>query len=203
MAENRVIPSKVILIGGSAGSLEIILNIISILPATGPFIYIIITHRKSSSDSIFENLLASRTTLPVKEVEDKEALRPRTIYIAPADYHLLIEDKNTFSLDASEKVQFSRPSIDVSFESAAEVFGSSVTAILLSGANSDGAKGLKKIEISGGVAIVQDPSTADVSYMPEQALKLLDRPAVVSGNLIPQYLLNLLNDMADSEGPST
>jgi two-component system, chemotaxis family, protein-glutamate methylesterase/glutaminase len=188
MEENSISPLKMIMIGGSAGSLEIILHIISFLPANANFCCVIIVHRKYSSESILEDLFASKTRLPVKEVEDKENIVPGTIYIAPADYHLLFEAEHTFSLDASEKIHFSRPSIDVSFESASEVFGSSIIGILLSGANADGAKGLQNIERAGGLTIIQDPATAEVSYMPEQALKVLERPLILAGNSIGEYL---------------
>jgi len=191
MAEDRIIRSRIMLIGGSAGSLEIILNIIALIPATSSFIYVIVVHRKYSSDSVLEDLLANKTTLRVKEIEDKESIVPGTIYIAPADYHLLIENEYTFSLDASEKIYFSRPSIDVSLESASEIFKDSLIAVLLSGANADGAKGMKKVEMSGGLVIVQDPATADVSYMPEQALKLLEHPVIVTAQRLPEYLLML------------
>ena len=181
-----------ILIGGSAGSLEIILDAISFLPENANYCCVVIVHRKSSTESILEELFASKTRLPVKEVEDKETIVPGTIYIAPADYHLLFETERTFSIDASEKIHFSRPSIDVSFESASEVFGSSVIGILLSGANADGAKGLQKIERAGGMVIIQNPETAEVSYMPEQGLKLVERPVILDGNSIGAYLSNLV-----------
>lgn len=192
MAEDRVTTPRLIMIGGSAGSLEVIIHTLPYLPARLTQSVVIIVHRKSSSDSILEDLLSTKTSLQVKEVEDKEPIRPGTIYIAPPDYHLLIENKATFSLDASEKVHFSRPSIDVSFESAAEVFGPAVVGILLSGANADGARGLQKIERHGGVAIVQDPSTADVDYMPAQALRLLRQPNIVKASEIGSFLATLL-----------
>ena len=183
---------KMIMIGGSAGSLEVILNIVSELPINTGFCCVIIIHRKPSSESILQDLFSSKTPLPVKEVEDKEVIVPGTIYLAPPDYHLLFENTTTFSLDASEKVHFSRPSIDVSFESAAQVFPTSTIGILLSGANADGAKGLQKIETTGSVIIVQDPKTADVGYMPAQALKLVQHPVVLPGDQIGKYLRNLL-----------
>jgi len=194
MAEDRIILKRVVLIGGSAGSLEIILNIVAMIPATSSFIYIIVVHRKYSSDSVLEDLLSSKTKLRVKEIEDKESIVPGTIYIAPADYHLLIENEYTFSLDASEKIYFSRPSIDVSFESASDIFKDALIAVLLSGANADGAKGMKMVELSGGLVIVQDPATADVSYMPEQALKLLDNPVIVPAQQLPEYLSSMLSN---------
>jgi two-component system chemotaxis response regulator CheB len=194
MEENRMNPFKLILIGGSAGSLEIILNIISELPINKSYTCVIIVHRKSSSESILQDLFSGKTSLPVKEVEDKETIVPGTIYLAPADYHLLFENTTTFSLDASEKIHFSRPSIDVSFESASQAFADLTVAILLSGANADGAKGLQKIEASGGLVVIQDPETAEVGYMPAQGLKLVQSAVVLPGDQIGKYLCNLLKE---------
>ncbi len=177
---------KVVAIGGSAGSLETILAIVQGLPKSPGAAIIIIVHRKNDLESILANLLSFKTHLVVKEVEDKDPIYPDHIYIAPPDYHLLIEDEHSFSLDSSEKVQFSRPSIDVAFESVAEVFAGRAIGILLSGANSDGAKGLLKIRESGGYTIVQNPATADMGYMPQQAINLgaaqhvLDADALVA-----------------------
>lgn len=160
---------KVITIGGSAGSLHIILQIIAGLPPTDASV-IIVVHRKSSIDSILPELLAGRTSMKVREVEDKDPILPGVVYVAPGDYHLLIENEQEFSLDSSEKVNYSRPSIDITFGSVAEVFGNRAIGILLSGANADGAEGLVSIRQAGGFAIVQDPATAEVDYMPEQAI---------------------------------
>ena len=179
-------------IGGSAGSLEVIMKIVSLLPQKSNASFVIIVHRKSGPDSILQELLSSRTSLPVREIEDKEVILPGTIYIAPPDYHLLFEDENSFSLDASEKINHSRPSIDIAFESAAEVFGSSLIGILLSGANADGAEGLKRIAEAGGYTIVQDPLTADVGFMPQQALNLMTPDAIVQGDEIGTFLQNII-----------
>ncbi|HOY04040.1 MAG TPA: chemotaxis protein CheB [Saprospiraceae bacterium] len=186
MAKNEMNGFKVVAIGGSAGSLETILAIVQGLPKSPGAAIIIIVHRKNDLESILANLLSFKTHLVVKEVEDKDPIYPDHIYIAPPDYHLLIEDEHSFSLDSSEKVQFSRPSIDVAFESVAEVFAGRAIGILLSGANSDGAKGLLKIRESGGYTIVQNPATADMGYMPQQAINLgaaqhvLDADALVA-----------------------
>jgi two-component system, chemotaxis family, protein-glutamate methylesterase/glutaminase len=182
---------KMIVIGGSAGSLDIILKIFPLLPSQSGASFLIVIHRKNDSDSILADLLSTRTQMNVSEVEDKQPIRPNTIYIAPADYHLLLEDEQTFSLDSSEKIHFSRPSIDVTFESVAEVFGSSAIGILLSGANADGAEGLRKIKMAGGYTIVQDPASADVGYMPQQAINLGAVDAIVNGDDIPQFIKRL------------
>lgn len=192
MAENSIGKYKMVVIGGSAGSLEVIMKIVSLLPANLNTSFVIIVHRKNSPDSILSNVLSTRTSLLVKEVEDKERILPATIYLAPADYHLLFENEVSFSLDSSEKIHHSRPSIDITFESAAEVFGSSLIGILLSGANADGSEGIKKVAESGGHTIVQDPLSAEVGFMPQQAINLVSPNAILHGNEIGTYLRNIL-----------
>lgn len=179
-------------IGGSAGSLEPLLQIVAALPTHTHVAIVVVVHRKAGPDSILSNLLASKTSLPVKEVEDKDAILPGHIYVAPPDYHLLFESRETFALDASEKVHYSRPSIDVTFESAAAVFGNAVVGVLLSGANADGAAGMLRIRKAGGYTMAQDPETAEVYYMPRQAV-LLDAVMEIGGaKLLAASLARLL-----------
>lgn len=194
MAKDSLIGFKVVVIGGSAGSLETVLSIIQKLPTNPQAVFVIILHRKNDKDSILEDLISYKTNLEVIEVEDKEPIVVNTIYIAPPDYHLLVENEQCFSLDSSEKVHFSRPSIDVSFESIAEVFRERVTAILLSGANADGAHGMAVIKNCGGYTIAQDPATAEVGYMPQQAIDLGVVDSVLHPNLIPQSLIKRLEN---------
>lgn len=162
----------VVMIGGSAGSLEIIIQLLSGL-VNNRLAIVLIIHRKGSIHSTLADLLKLKTPMVVKEAEEKEFIQPGHVLIAPADYHLLIERNGSITLDYSEKVNFSRPSIDVSFECAAEVYGKRVIGILLSGGNADGVEGLKAIKKAGGTCIVQDPETALVSYMPQHALNEL------------------------------
>lgn len=161
---------KVILIGGSAGSLDVLLKI---LPAIHPAFkqaIVIVLHRKFSNDNILTDLLSVKTKLKVREVEEKDIILPGYIYIAPGDYHLLFEKDLSFSLDDSEKVNFSRPSIDVAFQSAANALGSNLICILLSGANADGTEGCKYVKGKGGITVAQLPRSAEVAYMPSQAI---------------------------------
>jgi two-component system, chemotaxis family, protein-glutamate methylesterase/glutaminase len=172
MEKSKIISGcKVVVIGGSAGSLKVLLQILPNLVAIPTFSLVIIFHRKNAEDSTLEELIAMKTTLPVKKVDDKTLLEPGFIYIAPSDYHLLFEKNGLLSLDISEKVNYSRPSIDVSFESAADVYQSSLVGILLSGANSDGTQGLKAIKKAGGKIIVQKPATAEMPFMPNNAIQ--------------------------------
>jgi two-component system chemotaxis response regulator CheB len=161
---------KVVLIGGSAGSLDVLFKLLPRLRSDLKITIIIVLHRRSSGDSSLTELLASKTTLPLREVEDKDPILPGNIYLAPSDYHLLIEKDGTFSLDDSEKVNYSRPSLDVTFEAAADVYGRNVAGIILSGANEDGTAGLQAVKNAGGSAIAQDPLTAQMPFMPQNAI---------------------------------
>lgn len=170
MAKREVEVQQLVMIGGSAGSIEVLFRLIPGLSNTLPFPVVIVLHRKISNDSILTSLLASKTRLKVKEIEEKDHLKAGTIYIAPGDYHLLFEKDHTLSLDYSEKINFSRPSIDVAYQSAADVYGANLTCILLSGANADGTDGFRYVKSKGGTTIAQLPETAEVAFMPEQAI---------------------------------
>ncbi|PUZ27154.1 chemotaxis protein CheB [Chitinophaga costaii] len=164
-------PLSLVVIGGSAGSLEVLLQMLPGLDVPLAVAIIIVLHRKSYADSVLIDLFSSRTRLLVKEVEEKDLLQPGTIYLAPPDYHLLLESNGSLSLDYSEKINFSRPSIDVTFSSAARLYGPRLLAILLSGANADGVLGLHHVHKMGGMVAVQDPNSAEVRYMPQQAVE--------------------------------
>lgn len=182
---------QVVIVGGSAGSIDVLLEVLPSLRSPLPFALIIVLHRKNTVDSALATLLATKTILPFREVEDKDALIPGVIYLAPADYHLLIEQDGTFSLDDSEKVNYSRPSIDVTFESVADVYGSALAGILLSGANADGTVGLQAIKKEGGITVVQNPKTAQAGFMPRQALL----SAAVDYVLTPPELAVFINTL--------
>ena len=161
---------KIVVIGGSAGSLEVLLKILPRLKETSSFSIVIVLHRKSAEDTILEDLIKVKAAIPLKEVEDKAEIVEGCIYVAPSDYHLLFEKDGSLSLDTSEKINYSRPSIDVSFESAADIYGPSLIGILLSGANADGTDGLSVIKDNGGTTVVQDPKTAEMPFMPQSAI---------------------------------
>jgi len=165
---------KALVIGGSAGSLDVLLKVLPNLSNSLSFPVIIVVHRKHGADSLLPDLLSGKTKLVVKEVDEKEPLVAGTIYVAPSDYHLLIEQDQTFSLDYSEKVNYSRPAIDVTFQTAAEVYGDKLACLLLSGSNADGVNGLKTVKDYGGITLIQDPLTAQVAYMPAQAALHVD-----------------------------
>lgn len=192
MEEGKIIAGKVVIIGGSAGSLEVLLKILPGLTAIPSFALVIVLHRKSGEDATLEELIAVKTAIPVKEVEDKVLLEAGYIYIAPADYHLLFEKNGELSLDISEKVHYSRPSIDVSFESAADAYGQAVTAILLSGANADGTHGLKIVKEAGGATVVQKPESAEVPFMPANAIENMQVDYILDA----EGLLAFIRDLA-------
>lgn len=171
---------NIVVIGGSAGSLSRVLRLVPNLNKKLNISVVLIFHRKDAEDSTLSQLLEHKSEFTVKEVEDKDPILKHHIYIAPADYHLLLEQELTFSLDVSEKINFSRPSIDVTFESAAAAFGESVTGLLLSGANADGVNGLKIIQERGGKIAAQDPKSAEVPYMPQQAIQQLNIDLVLN-----------------------
>lgn len=164
---------EVLLIGGSAGSLEVLSLLLPQLNQIYSFSIFLILHRKSASDTTLENLIALKTKIPLEKVEDKVKIKRGHIYVAPSDYHLLFEKNNCLSLDVSEKVNYSRPSIDVSFESAAVAFGRNCTAMLLSGANSDGSLGLKAVQHAGGTVVIQNPENAIMPFMPQSAVDIM------------------------------
>lgn len=159
-----------VVIGGSSGSLDALIHILPGLPPALAFPIVIILHRSSASDQALTALLSSKTRLPVQEADEKDSLLPGHIYIAPPDYHLLVEADGTLSLDMGEKVNYSRPSIDVTFTSAAIAYRDKLTAILLSGANADGVAGMQLVKQYGGLNIIQDPREAPMPFMPGQAM---------------------------------
>ena len=179
------------MIGGSAGSLDVLLRLLPKVDAGIPFPIVIVIHRKHGSDSLLTDLLSSRTKLRVKEVDEKEAIKAGTVYIAPSDYHLLIERDRTFSLDYSEKINYSRPAIDVTFQTAAEVYQDRLYCLLLSGSNSDGVNGLKSVKNWGGKALIQNPDSAQVAYMPAQAKLNVDIDHILDIEDIGEFI-NLL-----------
>ena len=164
-------PVDLVVIGGSAGAIDVLRQVLPRLTkAFRPSVAIVI-HLPAQGPIVLHELLAGPGTPPMKVAEDKEPVMPGTIYFAPPDYHLLIEGGGTFALSIDSRVHFARPAIDVLFESAAEAFGDRVMGIILSGANADGAAGLKAVANAGGLAVVQSLETAEMIAMPAAALE--------------------------------
>jgi two-component system chemotaxis response regulator CheB len=168
---DRWLKSEILLLGGSAGSFKLIYNIVKNFDANLNKTVIIVIHRKKNFFSDIEKLFGDNSQMIFREIMDKDKVRKNNIYIAPANYHTLIEKERTFSLDVSEAIWYSKPSIDVTFESAAEVYKDVCTAILFSGANEDGAQGLLKLRKCGALTIVQDPEEAEMPQMPLAAIQ--------------------------------
>lgn len=183
---------ELVMIGGSAGSLQVILDLVKRLDGEFDFTIVLVVHRKAQSTSILPTLLQQFSILDVIEAEDKTEIMNNRIYIAPADYHLLFDDKKNISLDRSEKLHFSRPSIDISFGSASDVYGDRLLAVLLSGANSDGVDGLTYVKKNGGRVWIQNPETAEVDYMPRQAADKVKYDLLITPQNLPEFI-NQLN----------
>jgi two-component system, chemotaxis family, protein-glutamate methylesterase/glutaminase len=158
-------------IGASAGGVDVLSVLLPALPLSCRASLFIVLHIPRERPSLLPELFASRCALPVKEAEDKEPVQPGTVYFAPPDYHMLIERGPALALSGDEPVHFSRPSIDVLFDSAADVYCERLLGLILTGANQDGAKGLATIGRAGGRTVVQEPRTAAVSFLPEAAVR--------------------------------
>lgn len=159
---------EVVVIGTSAGGLRALETLLGALPPNFKVPIVAVQHRSRESEA-FASVMQSLVKIPIVEAEDKEQLTAPAVYLAPPDYHLLLEP-GALALSTDEPVSFSRPSIDVLFESAADAYGRNVIGVLLTGANHDGARGLARIRAAGGVALVQDPRTAESPEMPNAAI---------------------------------
>lgn len=162
---------KVVVIGTSAGGLSTLSELLSVLPYNYAVPIVIVQHRAKEQSTLLEEILQQKCKIPIRQAEEKEKIVPGYIFIAPPDYHLLIEENGTFSLSSEEPVQFSRPSIDVLFETAADAFGKGLAAIVLSGFGGDGSAGITAVNRKGGITIAQNPDDAIHPSMPEAAAK--------------------------------
>jgi len=160
-----------VVIGTSAGGIDALLQLLTALPAGFAWPIIVVIHLSRAEETRLAPALDRRCQLTVKEADNLERLRPGTVYLAPRNYHLLVEEDLRLSLATDAPVSFSRPSVDVLFESAAYVFREKLVGIILTGANADGARGMQAVKQMGGVTIVQDPHTARFSAMPTMALQ--------------------------------
>jgi two-component system chemotaxis response regulator CheB len=166
---------EAVVIGASAGGIQALSLVLPALPATLRAPIFIVVHLPRDRPSVLADIFARKCALPVREAEDKESVTAGTVYFAPANYHLLVDEGPQLSLSADDPVHHSRPSVDVLFESAAEVYGEHLLGLILTGANEDGAVGLAAIHDAGGITVVQEPDTAQAPNMALSALKL--RPA--------------------------
>lgn len=178
-------------IGGSAGGINAVTTIVSALPASLPLPVVVVLHQSPGEPLGWVEYLGRHASLPVVEAEDKMPLSAGMIHCAPAGYHLLLETDGTLALSVDEKVNFTRPSIDLLFASAADAFGPALIGIVLTGANGDGARGLAEIAAAGGLVMVQSPRTAEWRVMPEAALQAAPQALVVDLEEIAEKLAEL------------
>lgn len=178
MSNPRGVGYDLVVVGTSWGGLAALRSLVGGLPEEFSMAVVLVQHRHKDSDHLLRVLLQERTSLPVCEVEDKMPLEHGRVYVAPPDYHTLVEPGH-FSLSTEAPVRYSRPSIDVTFTTAADSYAHRVVGVILTGANADGAEGLRRISDRGGMALVQDPATAESALMPTAAMRAVPRARVM------------------------
>jgi len=192
---------EIVVVGTSWGGLAALRTLIAGLPRDFTLPIAVVQHRHKDSDRLLVTLLQERTPLTVCEVEDKQPILPGFLFVAPPDYHLLVEQGH-FSLSIDAPVRYSRPSIDVAFTSAADSYGPRAVGIVLTGANADGAEGLSRIAERGGLAVVQSPSTAESPTMPRAALEAVPAARVLPITAIADLLATLPAAAARTRAPA-
>lgn len=189
-------PIDLVVIGGSAGAIDVLRQVLPRLTTRFRPSVAIVIHLPPDGPIVLHELLAGPQTPPMKVAEDKEPVMPGTIYFAPPDYHLLIESGGTFALSIDPRVNYARPAIDVLFESAAEAYRDRLMGVILSGANADGAAGLKAVAAAGGLTVVQSLESAEMIAMPAAALQA----APASIEVDPTELTDLLREHGEVNG---
>jgi two-component system, chemotaxis family, protein-glutamate methylesterase/glutaminase len=188
-------PYSIVVIGTSWGGLTALVRLLGDLPADFGLPIALVQHRSKDSELLLPRLLQDGTDLKVCEMEDKDPLSPGTVHLAPANYHALI-DEGSISLTVEDPVRFSRPSIDVLFISAADTYRTGTIGVVLTGANEDGARGLRHIVERGGRALVQDPKTAEIPIMPNAAIRTVPTAEVLALDAIAPRLIELSREPA-------
>lgn len=179
----------IVVIGVSAGGLDALCSILRELPSVLDFALIIVQHRSKDSHALCE-VLERCSQVPVHEAADKDRIEPGHVYLAPADYHVLV-DEGHFALSVEAPEFYSRPSIDLAFESIADFYGPRAIGVVMTGANRDGSRGLRYLADRGGLPLVQDPADADVAVMPAEARKAVPDAEVVTLATVPRRLCEL------------
>jgi two-component system chemotaxis response regulator CheB len=178
-------------IGTSIGGLQALISLLGELPASFSLPLVVVQHRSADVKSGIREILQDHTELTVVEADDKDAIEPGRVYLAPADYHVLIESDRTLALSTEGPVHYARPSIDVLFESAADAYRQSVIGVALTGASTDGARGAQRIKQCGGWVIVQDPATAESSVLPDAVIAAGAADEIVPLDRVARTLRNL------------
>ncbi|HBX51881.1 MAG: chemotaxis protein CheB [Bacteroidetes bacterium RIFOXYA12_FULL_35_11] len=183
--------NKAVIIGGSAGSFQVVIRILSQIPKSFPYPLFLCLHRLKHVREGFVEALSIKSNITILEPNDKDRIKPGIAYLAPSNYHLLIEPEFHFALSSGEPINHSRPSIDLSFASAAYAYRNNLTGIILSGANKDGALGLKAVADFEGTTIVQDPNDCQIRTMTESAIKTARVDHVLSTDQIIAFLAKM------------
>jgi len=182
---------EAVVMGVSSGGMQAMKVLFSQLPKHFPAPIIVVQHIGAHSDSTWISILNNNCKLTIKEADEKEVIKKGFVYIAPPNYHLLVEKDKTFSLSVDEKVNFARPAIDVLFETAAEAYNDKLIGVILTGSNHDGTQGMKKIKEYGGLTIAEDPATATSPFMPASAINAMQPEHIVSLENIVDLLINI------------
>jgi two-component system chemotaxis response regulator CheB len=190
-----MIKYKAIVIGVSAGGLNALSEIFSRLPADFPIPVMVTQHLHPDDDGSLAEILSPKSSLKIIEAMDKMPVVPGTVYLAPPNYHLLIERDNTLALSKDQKTNYSRPSIDVMFETAAYAYGDKLIGIILTGANNDGSAGISLIKDFGGLTIAQDPAVAEFPAMPEFAVSTGKIDKIFSLEELSRYLKQMTEEI--------
>ena len=190
MADTPSVGYDLVVVGTSWGGLAALRTFVTGLPETFKMGIALVQHRHKDSDHLLRTLVQERTQLKVHEIEDKMPLEGGSVYIAPPDYHTLVEPGH-FSLSTEGPVRYSRPSIDVTFLTAADSYGRRTVGVVLTGANADGSEGLRRISDRGGLAIIQDPATAESALMPASAVKSVPRARIMTLEEMAKFIVAL------------
>ena len=183
--------TEAVVIGASAGGVNALMQLLPALPRGYRLPIVVVLHVRSDRHNQLVEVFQQRVALPVREAGDKESVIAGTLYFAPAGYHLLLENDRSFSLSCDAPLHFTRPAIDITMEAAADVYGTGLVGILLTGANEDGAAGMAVIGRAGGLTVVQDPNEAEIATMPQEAINARTPDLVLPLEQIKQLLLML------------
>jgi two-component system chemotaxis response regulator CheB len=183
---------QAVVMGVSSGGMKALSTILPELPPDFPLCVIVVQHVHPTSNDFLARYLDEQCRVKVKEADEKEKILPGVVYLAPPNYHLLVEHDKTLSLSTEAPVNFARPSIDVLFETAAEAYGENVVGVILTGANNDGSQGLAAIKKAGGLAVVQDPETAEADAMPRSAIETVRPDHILPLGRIGPFLSGLV-----------
>ena len=190
---------EAVVVGVSAGGLNALSIVLSGLSKGFKMSVIVVQHTHPDSDDFLTRHLNAACPLTVKQADEKEVIQPGVVYMAPANYHLLVETDRTFSLSIDAPVNYARPSIDVLFESASDAYGARLVGVILTGANTDGSRGLKAVNAAGGLTMIQDPKTAEADVMPRAALAAVQIDHILSLKQMPAFLNRVNADIRGQE----